>query len=74
MGYVDTPFWTIGAQFLVSTESGQDRTASLHCHRPRMARALVECCMQQRDRAVEVVHILADGSLETHEQSVDRLL
>jgi len=30
--------------------------------------------MQQRDRAVEVVHILADGSLETHEQSVGRLV
>jgi len=30
--------------------------------------------MEQRDRAVEVVHILADGSLETHEQSVGRLV
>ena len=47
----------------------------LHCHRTLLvARALVECCMQQRDRAVKVVHILADGNLETYEQSMERLV
>lgn len=40
----------------------------LECHRTLLvSRALVE-------RGVEVFHILADGSLESHEQSLERLL